>query len=63
MRKPAILLGLPFIVFLLEIVLPGAGHFQQARAAAPAINSPGFGALGGQANNPRQIQFGLRLKW
>ncbi len=34
-----------------------------AYAAEPAVNSPGFGTLGGQANIPRQIQFGLRLKW
>ena len=40
MRKPAILLGLPFIVFPLKIVLPGASPFQQARAAAPVSAMP-----------------------
>jgi hypothetical protein len=34
-----------------------------AYAAEPTVNYPGFGLLGGQANNPRQIQFGLRLNW
>jgi hypothetical protein len=34
-----------------------------AYAAEPTVNYPGFGTLGGQANIPRQIQFGLRLKW
>jgi len=34
-----------------------------AYAAEPAINQPGFGLLGGQANQPRQVQFGLRLNW
>ena len=34
-----------------------------AYASEPAINNPGFGKLGGQANIPRQVQFGLRLKW
>ncbi len=34
-----------------------------AYAAEPTVNYPGFGKLGGQANIPRQIQFGLRLKW
>jgi len=34
-----------------------------AYAAEPTVNYPGFGKLGGQANIPRQVQFGLRLKW
>jgi len=34
-----------------------------AYATEPVVNSPGYGALGGQANYPRQIQFGLRLNW
>jgi hypothetical protein len=34
-----------------------------AYASEPYVNYKGFGALGGQTNNPRQIQFALRLKW
>jgi hypothetical protein len=34
-----------------------------AYAAEPTVNYPGYGTLGGQSNNPRQIQFGLRLNW
>jgi hypothetical protein len=34
-----------------------------AYASEPYVNYPGFGALGGQTNNPRQVQFALRLKW
>ena len=31
--------------------------------AEPYVNYKGFGALGGQTNTPRQVQFALRLKW
>jgi hypothetical protein len=34
-----------------------------AYAAEPYVNYKGFGALGGQTNTPRQVQFALRLKW
>ena len=34
-----------------------------AYAQEPYVNNPGFGALGGQTNTPRQVQFALRLKW
>jgi len=34
-----------------------------AYAQEPYVNYKGYGALGGQTNNPRQIQFGLRLNW
>lgn len=34
-----------------------------AYACEPNIGYPGFGMIGNQENNPRVIQFGLRLKW
>lgn len=34
-----------------------------AYAQEPYVNYKGFGALGGQTNTPRQVQFALRLKW
>jgi hypothetical protein len=34
-----------------------------AYAMEPTVNYPGYGALGGQCNTPRQVQFALRLKW
>jgi len=34
-----------------------------AYAQEPYVNNKGFGALGGQTNTPRQVQFALRLKW
>jgi hypothetical protein len=53
MRKAAILLGLPFIVFLLEIVLPGAGPFQQ---------SPGGGTRTNRAYSANGCRTGHRLQ-
>jgi hypothetical protein len=32
-------------------------------ATEPTFGYPGFGMVGNQENNPRVIQFGLRLKW
>jgi hypothetical protein len=34
-----------------------------AYASEPLFGYPGFGMIGNQENNPRVIQFGLRLKW
>jgi hypothetical protein len=41
----------------------GASGENGAYAQEPVVNYPGYGALGGQTNTPRQVQFALRLKW
>jgi hypothetical protein len=39
------------------------GDNNGAYAAEPTFGQPGFGMLGAQTNQPRTIQFGLRLNW
>ena len=39
------------------------GSNNGAYASEPTFGQPGFGTVGGQTNQPRTIQFGLRLKW
>ncbi len=39
------------------------GDNNGAYAAEPTFGQPGFGMLSAQTNQPRTIQFGLRLNW
>jgi hypothetical protein len=34
-----------------------------AYASEPVFGYPGFGMVGSQENNPRVVQFGVRMKW
>ena len=39
------------------------GDNNGAYATEPTFGQPGFGEVGAQVNNPRVIQFGLKVKW
>jgi len=39
------------------------GDNNGAFATEPTFGQPGFGEVGAQVNNPRVIQFGLKVKW
>jgi hypothetical protein len=40
---------------------PVQGDAQTGLGVDPSVGAAGFGVVNGQGNNPRQMQFGLRL--